>query len=268
MNFAINHMSVKNMPFSGLLDAALQLGCAGVEIRNDLSQELFDGDSAKHAGRLIASSGLQVFALAEVKAFNHFTDETRSSAIELMQLAADCGAPGVALIPRCDGHGTEQSERISQLRHAITELKPLLAEHELLGFIEPLGFEQSSLRSKSEAIDVIGQCNANNHFRLVHDTFHHYLAGGGPVFPAMTAMIHVSGVVEQGLALNEIRDEHRVLVDQHDRLQTISQLRGFHKEGYSGPVSMEAFSAEVHNYENPVARLRESFDFIAAAVYD
>ncbi len=264
--FSINHMTVKTMPYSSLLDTANAIGCIGVEIRNDLSTPLFDGTTAELGGFAATNLGLQVFAVAEVKAFNHFTDDTRNKAIALMDTAAACGAKGIALIPRCDGQGTGQSMRFKKLEHALMQLKPLLAERRLIGFIEPLGFEQSSLRFKSEAVDVINACGAEDQFQLVHDTFHHYLAGGGPVFPDMTGMVHVSGVTDKALALQDIGDEHRVLVNEHDRLENIAQLETLIAGGYTGPISMEAFSPVIHALTEPVSALAESFSYINSAI--
>ncbi len=266
LSFALNHMTVKAMPFSSLLETAKTLGCIGVELRNDLSTPLFDGATAKLGHVSTANAGLRVFAIAEVRAFNNFTDDTRTRAIALMNTAAACGAQGIALIPRCDGQNTDQSIRTKALEHALTELKPLLAERGLVGFVEALGFEQSSLRFKSEAVDAINACDAHHEFQLVHDTFHHYLAGGGPVFPDMTGMVHVSGVTDNSLALQDIKDEHRVLVNKHDRLENIKQLETLINGGYTGPISMEAFSPDVHALKNPAIALRESYDYITSAI--
>ncbi|MGO4139887.1 hypothetical protein ACEQ6A_36365, partial [Rhizobium brockwellii] len=47
----------------------------------------------------------------------------------------------------------------------------------IIGLVEPLGFEICSLRSKTEAAEEIRELGAESTFRLVHDTFHHHLAG-------------------------------------------------------------------------------------------
>jgi len=263
---SLNHVTVKAMPFSGLLETAKALGCVGVELRNDLSAPLFDGTTAELGGLSVADAGLRVYAVAEVRAFNNFTDDTRARAIALMNTAVACGAQGIALIPRCDGQDTDQSVRIKSLEHALLELKPLLAERGLIGFVEPLGFKQSSLRIKSEVVDVINACDACGEFQLVHDTFHHYLAGNGPVFPEMTGMVHVSGVTDNTLALHDIKDEHRVLVNENDCLGNIEQLQALIEGGYAGPISMEAFSPVVHALKDPACALAKSFDYISSAI--
>jgi len=59
-----------------------------------------------------------------------------------------------------------------------------------------------------------------------------------------------------------MRDEHRVLVDDHDRLGNIEQLQSLLAAGYDGPISYEPFSPVVHDFPDPKAELSRSFDFI------
>ena len=131
--------------------------------------------------------------------------------------------------------------------------------------IEPLGFEAASLRHKAEVIDKLEKHGAHSAFKLVHDTFHHHLAGESEIFADYTGMVHISGVADHSLSIASMRDEHRILVDKLDQLGNLQQLLEFQRAGYSGPVSTEAFSPEVHAFSDPVAMLRESHDFIMSA---
>ena len=56
-------------------------------------------------------------------------------------------------------------------------------------------------------------------------TFHHHLAGGGPVFARQTGIVHVSGVIDPVLASSQMSDADRVLVDAADRLGNITQIQ-------------------------------------------
>ena len=87
---------------------------------------------------------------------------------------------------------------------------------------------------------------AEGRFKLVHDTFHHHLAGGGPIFPEHTGIVHISGVVDPALKPEEMQDGHRILVDADDRLGNIEQIRALLDAGYDGAFSYEPFSPEVH----------------------
>ncbi|MDI9682291.1 xylose isomerase, partial [Burkholderia cenocepacia] len=75
-------------------------------------------------------------------------------------------------------------------------LKPSRPRAARIGFIEPLGFEECALRRKSDAVKGIYAAAGEPVFRLVHDTFHHYLAGEDIFFPNLTGLVHISGVEE------------------------------------------------------------------------
>ena len=143
-------------------------------------------------------------------------------------------------------------------------LKPILSSRGITGLVEPLGFEICSLRSKQEAADAIRAVDAGEIFRLVHDTFHHHLAGQPAVFPEMTGLVHISGVTDAAVSVADMRDPHRVLVDRDDRLGNIAQIRALLAGGYAGPFSFEPFALAVHALASPGEALAESMEFITA----
>ncbi|PZQ95977.1 MAG: sugar epimerase [Cereibacter sphaeroides] len=255
-------MTVARMSYADLVDVAAALGCVGVEVRNDLPQPLFDGMDPAAAGELARSRGLRLLAVAEVKRFNDWSDDKAAEALALMKVASAAGAEAVSLIPRNDNLGMVNGERQAALRVALKALKPMLEDRDLIGMVEPLGFEICALRYKSEAVEVIEALNAKGRFRLVHDTFHHTLANGGPFFPEHTGIVHVSGVTDPLLALDEMRDAHRVLVDARDRLGNVDQIAALTAKGWDGPVSFEAFSPDVHASADPRRDIGASIDFI------
>ena len=264
--FALNHMTVARASYTDLLTIAAQIGCVGVEVRNDLPQPLFDGIDPSEAGRMARDAGLRLLAVAEVKRFNDWSDAKRREALALMQIARAAGAEAVSLIPRNDNLGLGNGERQANLRIALRDLKPMLDDHGLIGLVEPLGFETCALRFKAEAVDAISALDAAGTFRLVHDTFHHHLANGGPLFPDHTGIVHVSGVTDPDLGVTEMGDGHRVLVDERDRLGNVPQIEALARAGYSGPVSFECFAPQVHAAADPAEGLRASMDFIRLRV--
>lgn len=259
---AVNHMTVARASYAGLLRIAAELGCVGVELRNDLPQPLFDGLDPIAAGRMARDGGLRILALAEVKRFNDWSDAKLVEAVALMGIAQAAGAEAISLIPRNDGQGLGNGERQANLRLALRELAPALKEHGLIGLVEPLGFEACALRHKSESVEAIEAVGASGSFRLVHDTFHHHLAGDGPLFPDHTGIVHISGVVDPKLAVSEMADRHRILVDGHDRLGTLAQIEAMVEAGYTGPISVEAFATEVHDARDAAGDIARSFNFI------
>lgn len=262
ISFALNHMTVARLSYVQLLDLASELGCIGVEVRNDLPQPLFDGMDPADAGALARAKGLRILAVAEVKRFNDWSETKAAEALALMQIARAAGAEAVSLIPRNDNLGMGNGERQAALRVALKALKPMLEDHALLGMVEPLGFEICALRYKSEAVEAIEAVGGKDRFKLVHDTFHHTLANGGAYFPEHTGIIHISGVTNQSVTTAQMTDAHRVLVDAADRLGNIEQIRALQALGYGGAVSFEAFAPEVHASKNPKADLAASIQFI------
>ena len=261
-DFALNHMTVARLGYVHLLDLAADLGCVGVEVRNDLPQPLFDGIDPVKAGDMARAKGLRLLAVAEVKRFNDWSDTKASDALALMKTAQAAGAEAVSLIPRNDNLGMGNGERQAALRVALKALRPMLEDHGLVGMVEPLGFEICALRHKSEAVDAIEATGGKGRFKLVHDTFHHALAHGGPFFPEHTGIVHISGVTDQTVTLAQMTDAHRILVDAADRLGNVDQIATLARMGWTGPVSFEAFAPGVHASTTPKADLSASIQFI------
>ena len=182
-----------------------------------------------------------------------------------MKVAVAAGAEAVSLIPRNDGVATERGERRKVTETALREILPMLKAHGLKAMVEPLGFAVCSLRYKdvlAEAIDAVGGVGT---YFMVHDTFHHALAGFGPIFPELTGIVHVSGVKDM-IALDDMRDPHRVLVDADDVLGNVAQIRALRAAGYTGPISYEPFAPQVHDLADPKAALAASMEFIRSGV--
>lgn len=260
LTFGINHMAAPGLRYEALLDLACATGAIGLEFRNDLSTPLFDG----HAPALVAdaarSRGVRILALAEVKAFNDFSTAKADEAAALIAIAKACGAEAVSLIPRNDGWGVNDAR--DNLRRALDGLLPLLRDAGLIGLVEPLGFAVSSLRYKDDAVAVITEMDAGDTIRLVHDTFHHTLAGGGAFYPEHTGVVHISGVTDPAPSVDQMTDAHRVLVDADDRLGNLSQIATLAQAGFTGPLSFEPFSPQVHALADPAAALAASMKFI------
>lgn len=260
--YAINHMTTPGLRYDALFALAQRLGCIGVELRNDLARPLFDGDPPAAVRSIAAEHGMRIVGLSQVYPFNSWSDPVRAAVDALIAQAVAVGAETISLIPRNDGQGTAPQERRANLRTALAEILPMLEATDTVALVEPLGFETSSLRSKAETVEEIERVGGASRFKLVHDTFHHHLAGGGPIFAAHTGIVHVSGVVAPGLAIADMRDAHRILVDGADRLDNVGQIAALRGAGYSGPISFEAFSPEVHALTDAEPALRASIDHL------
>ncbi|GLS88836.1 hypothetical protein GCM10010873_38100 [Cypionkella aquatica] len=264
--FALNHMTTPNLGWRAFLDLAQSLGCVGVEFRNDFNKPLFGGTDPAEVGAAARAAGLRILALAEVKMFNDWSEAKRAEADALMKIAKACGAEAISLIPRNDNVATDRAESRRVTEIALRELLPMLQSYGLKAMVEPLGFEVCSLRYKDVLAEVITAVGGTGTYFIVHDTFHHALAGGGPIYPELTGIVHVSGVVDAQLYVNDMRDPHRVLVDADDLLGNVAQIRALRRAGYKGAVSYEPFAKSVHDLAQPKVALEASMQFIRAGV--
>jgi 2-keto-myo-inositol isomerase len=272
LSFALNHMAAPRLNCRSFLELAASLGCAGVELRNDLADKgltdaaFFDGQSPEAIGDYARSKGLRLLGLSEAYGFNSWSEAMRAKVQLLIDQAVASGAESISLIPRNDAPKWSDGERLGALREALRQILPMLEKAGMVALVEPLGFASSSLRSKAETVEAIEAVGGAGRFKLVHDTFHHHLAGGGAVFPAHTGIVHISGVVDPALKPEEMQDGHRILVDARDRLGNVDQIRQLLDAGYAGAFSYEPFSPDVHAMADPGAALAESMAFIEKGV--
>lgn len=259
---ALNHMAAPQLNWQDFIELASAVDCMGVEFRNDLGQDLFDGAPPEDVGAACAARKLQILALAEIKAFDDWSADKLVEARDLVAIARACGARRVSLIARNDGVNTGQKARLAALDHALDELAPLLADNRLIGLIEPLGFTSCALRYKSEVAEAIDRLGTGAPFEIVHDTFHHALAGAEEVFPQHTGIVHVSGITRPDVTVDEMTDPDRGLVSAGDRLGNVAQLAALKRGGYDGAVSFEPFAPEIRMLDDPALAYRRSFAHI------
>jgi 2-keto-myo-inositol isomerase len=268
MRFALNHMVAPLLTHEAFFDLAASLRLKHVEIRNDLAgMALLDGTAPAEVGTAAAARGLSVLSINALQRFNDWTPMRAVEAKALTAAAKASGAAAIVLCPVNDPRYTpSNSERLAALGGALQGLKLILVEAGIIGLIEPLGFAECSFRRKSEAVAAIAAVDGAGVFRLVHDTFHHFVAGEEEMFPECTGLVHVSGVTAPDVPASAMRDQHRMLVDRNDRLGSVAQLRALASGGYRGPVSFEPFAASVHTSATLVADLRASLDYLAQVV--
>ncbi|ASY70099.1 TIM barrel protein [Sinorhizobium fredii] len=260
----LNQKTARQLSYEGFLDLAKELGCVGVEARNDLGRPFFDGIAPRAAGDMARARGLRVLGLSEVYPFNDWSDARAAAVQGLIDTAEACGAETISLIPRVDGGGTEDGLRQRVLRDVMREILPMLQGRNVLALIEPIGFSTSSLKDKAELVEAIEAVGGPARFKLVHDTFQHAIAGGGPIFPDYTALVHISGISDPLPPLDGRLDAHRILVDERDRCDTSGQIKAFLDAGYGGAFSFECTDSTVQESSTLAEDIARSFEFIEA----
>jgi 2-keto-myo-inositol isomerase len=267
MKFALNHMVAPRLDHRAFFDLARKLGVADVEIRNDLpGVALADGTPAAEVGKEAKARGLNVLTINALQRFNLWDDARAKEAEFMIAQCAESGAQALILCPVNDvAYTPSAGERRAELIKALNGLKPMLAAAGVRGFVEPLGFPECSLRYKEEAVEAIEAVGGADVFRVVHDTFHHFVAGETKTFPRTTGLVHVSGVIDPAAAAT-MRDPQRVLIDASDRIGNAEQLRSLRAAGYAGPASFEPFAASVHASASIDSDLRASLAYLKKAI--
>jgi 2-keto-myo-inositol isomerase len=268
MRFALNHMVAPGLDYQAFFELARALKIDAVEIRNDLAgTSLMDMASAKKIAGWAASRHLEIISVNALQRFNQWTAERAEEARELASYAAACGARALVLCPVNDTAFTPSNVvRLDGLRQSLANLAPILKDHGLTGLVEPLGFAECSLRLKSEAVTAIDTVGAAGQFALVHDTFHHFVAGETEYFADRTGLVHISGVVDTTQTAATMRDPHRVLVDKADMIDNVGQVKRLIADGYQGVFSFEPFAKEVHSDPNIARSLAASRDYLSRKV--
>ncbi len=261
MRFAINHITAPKLSLEQFFAAARSLGLTEVEIRNDLPDVVgtMRPEDVKAAAE---KAGIAIISINALYPFNVWSGDLPKRAVALADYAAASGAKALVMCPLNDGTKVAFDDLVAALK----AMKPILAERNLTGLVEPLGFPVSSLRTKKEALRAIDAAAGGDVCKLVHDTFHHHLAGETELFADRTGLVHISGVVDPTVAVADMLDAHRVLVDGADRLGNIAQIRALNAAGYGGPYSFEPFATEIHDLADPVSAVKESIAHIAATV--
>jgi 2-keto-myo-inositol isomerase len=217
-------------------------GLTDVQIRCQLcSNAIARGVPAADVRSAAAEAGVAISSVNALQRFNEWTPARKAEANKLADYAAACGAKALVLVPVNDGSWPANGERQGNLCVALKGLKPILQSRGLIGLIEPLSFHTSSLRSKKEAAKAIAAVDGQCVFRLLHDTFHHTLAGEGFFSCELTGLVHISSVNDPTFWIYP----DRVLVGSDNG----SQIRALLDGGYRGPFSFELIE-EAHTLDD------------------
>jgi 2-keto-myo-inositol isomerase len=237
-----------------------------IELRNDLpGGEITDGYSHEQLQELSKKYEIEILTINALQKFNLATilPETIKELKKLINLSLTIGCKAIVLCPNNDVNDKRNPGDIfEETVKALKSFGPLFQDSGLQGYLEPLGFEECSLRSLVTAMKAI-QESGYPVYKIVHDTFHHHL---GPdtldtikndYDISYTGLVHISGV-ECNIPFKEYRDNHRVLVTAQDRLQTKEQIELLLKLGYAGNISFEPFSQKVQEME--IEKIKSAID--------
>jgi 2-keto-myo-inositol isomerase len=267
-SFAINRMVAPRLSLNDFLRLAARVGAGGVEVRNDVEgREFADGMAAAELKSRIADAGLQVASINALQRFNDWTPDRAQEAKKLFDYAAGLGAPGIVMCPVIDeAHGWDAAELQRKLREALLALKLLAADSGVIGYVEPLGMNGSTLNSQMVAANAIRDVDGAGPLQICFDTFQHFRASDGAWDASLVGLVHVSGIVRQDLQPDQLTEPDRGFVTVEDRCDNIGKLKALRESGYAGFVSMEPFSPVIHAMADATAPLASSFAYLRGAL--
>jgi len=260
VTLSLNRIAKPQLPLPEFLRLAADLGMKYAEVRNDIpGQEVLDGLSDAALQKAQADTGVRILTINALYPFER-AQSLPATLEKLKGLIADArrvGCPHIVMCPFNElGDTRSPAQRAEELVTTLNAYGPLLTAAGMVGLVEPLGFERSTLRTKKAALDGIRRCAYPKAFKLVHDTFHHYLSGETEYFPAETGLVHVSGVAKGKPKAAIQDDDDRILVDASDAMDNRGQVATLLKGGCTAPISYEPFGPSVRAM--PVPELKKA----------
>ena len=255
--FSLNRIIYPDLNLEDFFKFTADLGLNKVELRNDLpGKGVIDTYSPEEIKDLLKKYGIEILTINALQKFNLgvVLQQAIKALKELISLSLSIGCKAIVLCPNNEVNDRRNSKEIfKETVGALKSFAPLFEESNLLGYVEPLGFKESSLSSLVTAMNAIKEAGCPN-YKIVHDTFHHYI--GPDTFKTIedkynlsyTGLVHISGV-ESVIPTEQYRDNHRILVSVQDRLKSKEQIELLIKLGYNGDISLEPFAKEVQKME-------------------
>ena len=254
---SLNRIIYPNLKLEDFFKFTIDLRLNKIELRNDLpGGKIIDSYTPGQLEELSKKYEVEILTINALQKFNlsAILPETIKELKKLINLSLSIGCRAIVLCPNNDVADKRNSEEIfKETVKALKSFGPLFQDSGIQGYLEPLGFEECSLRSIVTAMKAI-QESGYPVFKIVHDTFHHHI--GPDTFDTIendynisyTELVHISGV-ECNIPVEEYRDNHRVLISEQDRLQNKEQIELLLKLGYSENISFEPFSKKVQEME-------------------
>ena len=253
--FCINRKIAPNLDLEPFFSLVKRCGLSKVELRNDMpSGKVTDNLSNDQLNALAAKYGIEIITINALGRFNLLDDQAGllKNAEALLSQAQAIHSQALVLCPHCsaDDRRSEEQKKTDTLT-ALKLLAPLFKQYGVQGYVEPLGFGISSLRSSLLTQSLIRDSGAP--YKIVLDTFHHYLSDvAQPEFDAQIqiegiGLVHLSGV-EDARDKSVLSDEERIMLSDWDRLESKKQVQTLERLGYTGIYAFEPFSSQLDSW--------------------
>ena len=253
--FCINRKIAPNLDLEQFFSLVKKCGLNKVELRNDMpSGKVTDNLSNDQLNALAEKYGIEIVTINALGMFNLLDDQAAllKNAEALLSQAQAIRSKALVLCPHCSaGDNRSEEQKKTDTLAALKLLAPLFRQYGVQGCVEPLGFGISSLRSSLLTQSLIRDSGAP--YKIVLDTFHHYLSDvTQPEFDAQIqidgiGLVHLSGV-EDLRAKSALSDEERIMLSDKDRLESKKQVQDLERLGYTGIYAFEPFSSQLDSW--------------------
>ena len=260
ISFALNQILFPDSPFENFISFSKKLNVKAIEIRNDIKTNLIEENDPIKIANICEENSIKILSINALQKFNLWNKDREKELIFLCEYADKANIDSIVLVPLNDGSINSAKEQIQLLEESLKNILRIINDFNVFGLVEPLGFSHSSLRFKSLVAKVINNYQSNK-LKIVHDTFHHALAGENKFFPSLTGLVHISGV--SNIYKNiKLLDEHRSIIDDNDILENINQIKNLCNAHYKGFFSLEPFSNTLIKEKDIFKIVKKSFNYI------
>ena len=266
ISFALNQILFPDSPFENFISFSKKLNVKAIEIRNDIKTNLIEENDPIKVRNICEENSIKILSINALQKFNFWNKDREKELIFLCKYADKANIDSIVLVPLNDGSINSAKEQMQLLEQSLKNILRVINDYNVLGLVEPLGFTHSSLRFKSLAAKVINNYQSNK-LKIVHDTFHHALAGENEFFPSLTGLVHISGV--SNIYKNiKLLDSHRSIIDDKDILENIEQIKKLYNSNFQGFFSFEPFSNTLIKDKNIFKIVKKGFNYIESNFFN
>jgi 2-keto-myo-inositol isomerase len=268
IRYSLNRTCSPDLTLAQFIELAKAVGVDAIEVRNDIpGREFADGTEAAVISAALSEAGLGLASINALQRFNDWDRDREEEALSLVRYATTLGAPGIVLCPVVDAaHGWSESELEEKLQHALRMLRPILLDHGVTGYVEPLGMKGSTMMQQRAAVSAVTDVAGWDAFRICHDTFQFYRCGDAQMFTEQIGLVHISGIERTDLPPDELTEPDRGLVFGNDRVGNVAQLQSLLAAGYRGFVSIEPFNPMVQQDPRLASQLGKCINYVRAEI--
>ncbi|MCO6543340.1 MAG: TIM barrel protein [Lactobacillus sp.] len=259
--FCLNRKAAPAISLDKTISLVASLGIKNIELRNDLygipdNSSILDKMSELDVKRVLEDNDVSVETINAVGNMDRrdMIDDNLASLTEMLDMTKDLQLKNIIFCPvRSKDDVRSARQRQEDAIANIKDYSQLLKKYNVNGLIEPLGFEDSTLRFPWEGQFIIDQAGVDN-FKLVADTFHYYLANvtdddfDNKVDVAYIGLVHLSSVMNNK-SRRYLDDQDRYMLDEADIMNSIHIAHNIENAGYHGLYAFEPFSDDLKQYD-------------------